>query len=430
MSRPAILIENIGKKYLISHQREKKYPALREIFTDGLKKMGKKITLFSTQKDESSAVSLREEFWALKGIDFEVAEGDRVGIIGRNGSGKSTLLKILSRITEPTEGKVRIRGRVASLLEVGTGFHPELTGRENIYLNGAILGMGRAEIKSKFDEIVAFAEVDKFLDTPVKRYSSGMYVRLAFAVAAHVEPDVLIIDEVLAVGDAQFQRKCMGKMQSIGDSGRTIFFVSHNMASISQLCDKGVVLDRGRIRAIGDIDDAVGNYLAIDDEEMESPELEHCPHRRGTGEARFIWGQVFDKVLNPCRRFSMGDDIVLQFRLRIERTLRNKQIRFVLGLRNSDGIQLCKIMDSDSHFLIDNAQDGEEISIHFSDVRFYPDTYFISLWTGSESGIEMYDSIEDCLSFRIIDGGELTARQLNRNAGLLFVTPEWKRAVL
>ncbi|HEY9611276.1 MAG TPA: ABC transporter ATP-binding protein, partial [Allocoleopsis sp.] len=203
----------------------------------------------------------KEEFWALKDVSFEIKQGDRVGIIGRNGAGKSTLLKILSRITEPTKGRISIRGRVASLLEVGTGFHQELTGRENIYLNGAILGMSKVEINRKFDEIVAFAEVDKFLDTPVKRYSSGMYVRLAFAVAAHLEPEILIVDEVLAVGDIQFQKKCLGKMEDVGKEGRTVLFVSHNMPTVTQLCTKGIYLRAGKIDQIGDTNSIVSKYL-------------------------------------------------------------------------------------------------------------------------------------------------------------------------
>jgi ABC-type polysaccharide/polyol phosphate transport system ATPase subunit len=202
----------------------------------------------------------QEDFWALKDISFEIRQGDVLGIIGRNGAGKSTLLKILSRITEPTVGRVRIRGRVASMLEVGTGFHPELTGRENIYLNGAILGMGRLEIRSKFDEIVAFAEVEKFLDTPVKRYSSGMYVRLAFAVAAHLEPEILVIDEVLAVGDAQFQKKCLGKLNDVGKGGRTVVFVSHNMAAVQSLCGSGMFLESGQLRRLGPIGSVIGEY--------------------------------------------------------------------------------------------------------------------------------------------------------------------------
>ncbi|MFM6218866.1 MAG: polysaccharide ABC transporter ATP-binding protein, partial [Dolichospermum sp.] len=203
-----------------------------------------------------------EEFWALKDVSFEIKQGDRVGIIGRNGAGKSTLLKILSRITEPTTGSIKIKGRVASLLEVGTGFHPELTGRENIFLNGAILGMGKEEIKRKFDEIVAFAEVEKFLDTPVKRYSSGMYVRLAFAVAAHLEPEILIVDEVLAVGDAQFQKKCLGKMEDVGKEGRTVIFVSHNLVSITSLCNRAIFLKNGRYYGDDVPHKVIANYLA------------------------------------------------------------------------------------------------------------------------------------------------------------------------
>src|SRR5881398_1705073 len=201
------------------------------------------------------------EVWALRGVSFEVKQGEILGIIGRNGAGKSTLLKILSRVTSPTKGEVRIKGRIASLLEVGTGFHPELTGRENIFLNGAILGMTKAEIRTKLDEIVAFAEIDKFLDTPVKRYSSGMYVRLAFAVAAHLEPEILIVDEVLAVGDVQFQKKCLGKMGDVSREGRTVLFVSHNMTAIRALCERGLLLDDGILLKNGTTEDAIHAYL-------------------------------------------------------------------------------------------------------------------------------------------------------------------------
>src|SRR2546429_7619585 len=204
-----------------------------------------------------------DEVWALRGVSFEVKQGEILGIIGRNGAGKSTLLKILSRVTSPTKGEVRIKGRIASLLEVGTGFHPELTGRENIFLNGAILGMTKAEIRTKLDEIVAFAEIDKFLDTPVKRYSSGMYVRLAFAVAAHLEPEILIVDEVLAVGDVQFQKKCLGKMSDVSRAGRTVLFVSHNMTAVRQLCTRGILLNAGQVEHAGKIDVIVDAYTAV-----------------------------------------------------------------------------------------------------------------------------------------------------------------------
>ncbi len=249
-----ITVENIGKSYMISRSggRGDRYLALRDIMVERAKRL----------IGRGSGDSSKEEFWALKDVSFEIEQGERVGIIGRNGAGKSTLLKVLSRITDPTTGRITLHGRVASLLEVGTGFHPELTGRENIYLNGAILGMSKKEIERKFDEIVAFAEVEKFLDTPVKRYSSGMYVRLAFAVAAHLEPEILIVDEVLAVGDAQFQKKCLGKMQDVGKSGRTVLFVSHDMRAVKSLCTSAMVMDHGRASAMMPVDRAVEAYTA------------------------------------------------------------------------------------------------------------------------------------------------------------------------
>jgi lipopolysaccharide transport system ATP-binding protein len=278
MTEAIITVEGLGKKYRISHQRQNgmRYKSLRDVIAEKATKLftrNQKSEIRSKTSDlrppASSSASL-EDFWALRDVSFEVKQGEVVGIIGRNGAGKSTLLKILSRITEPTEGEVRIRGRVASLLEVGTGFHPELTGRENVFLNGAILGMTRVEIKRKFDEIVAFAEVEKFLDTPVKRYSSGMYVRLAFAVAAHLEPEILIVDEVLAVGDAEFQKKCLGKMQDVSKGGRTVLFVSHNMAAVKSLCKRAVLLRGGVLSLDGNTDHVVGEYLG----NGSTPELE------------------------------------------------------------------------------------------------------------------------------------------------------------
>jgi len=261
MGKPIITIESLGKKYLLTHQRKEPYTALRDVITEKVKRLPNRIIRHFSDGSSPGSNPGREEFWALRDMSFDVNPGDRVGIIGRNGAGKSTLLKILSRITEPTEGKVRLRGRVASLLEVGTGFHPELTGRENIFLNGAVLGMTKAEIRRKFDEIVDFAEVEKFLDTPVKRYSSGMYVRLAFSVAAHLDPEILLVDEVLAVGDAQFQKKCLGKMEdATREEGRTILFVSHNMGAVRSLCNRSIVLENGTINYDGDVHSAVDKY--------------------------------------------------------------------------------------------------------------------------------------------------------------------------
>ncbi len=253
-----IKVENLCKKYTIRHEGKERYVALRDVITNKMKSFGKKLLAPSSFKE--SACLSKEDFWALKDISFDVKQGERIGIIGRNGAGKSTLLKLLSRITEPSGGKITLKGRVGSLLEVGTGFHPELTGRENVYLNGAILGMSRSEINAKFDEIVQFAEVEKFLDTPVKRYSSGMQVRLAFAVAAHLEPEILLVDEVLAVGDAQFQKKCLGKMEEVSGEGRTVLFVSHNMGSIKQLCSRGLVLTNGNVAYDGNVGEAVNLY--------------------------------------------------------------------------------------------------------------------------------------------------------------------------
>jgi lipopolysaccharide transport system ATP-binding protein len=255
MPNPIISIEHVSKKFIISHEAPERYKSLRDTMANKVKNM--------VGRGRKRPSLPNEEFYALQDINVEVYPGDRLGIIGRNGAGKSTLLKILSRITEPSAGRITIRGRVASLLEVGTGFHPELTGRENIFLNGAILGMGRAEIRKKFDEIVDFAEIEKFLDTPVKRYSSGMYVRLAFAVAAHLEPEILIVDEVLAVGDAEFQKKCIGKMKDVSEGGRTVLFVSHNTAAISSLCTKGILLKNGKITASGDINKVVNDYQLL-----------------------------------------------------------------------------------------------------------------------------------------------------------------------
>jgi lipopolysaccharide transport system ATP-binding protein len=254
----AISACDVGKRYYLSHEARQPYLTLRDALASGVQGLAKKML----GAGPGTRSSTREEFWALRDVSFRIQQGERVGIIGRNGAGKSTLLKLLSRITEPTTGRIALRGRVASLLEVGTGFHPELSGRENIFLNGAILGMPKAEIRRKFEEIVAFANIERFLDTPVKRYSSGMYVRLAFAVAAHLDPEILVVDEVLSVGDAEFQKKCLGKMSEVGNAGRTVLFVSHNIQAIRQLCDRVLLLREGKVVADGPTGHIVQQYLA------------------------------------------------------------------------------------------------------------------------------------------------------------------------
>jgi len=289
-----IKVENLSKSFIISHEEKQRYTALRDVVSNGVR------NIFSKKSKTTST----EEFWALKDLNFEINKGDRVGIIGRNGAGKSTLLKILSRITEPTTGRITIDGRVASLLEVGTGFHPELTGRENIFLNGAILGMSRAEIRTKFDEIVAFAEVEQFLDTPVKRYSSGMYVRLAFAVAAHLEPEILIVDEVLAVGDAQFQKKCLGKMEDVSkNEGRTVIFVSHQMDAIESLTTTSLLLKNGSVHSEGSTVDVVHQYLK---DFEKATDIKNYSNRQGSGKARIVKLEVYDLEKNIVKILRQG----------------------------------------------------------------------------------------------------------------------------
>ena len=299
MSNIAIRVEGLSKKYKIGVARQR-HDTLRDEITEGFKALFRS----NGRSNLSTAHHSADMIWALKDVSFEVKKGEVLGIIGRNGAGKSTLLKILSRITEPTEGRGEIHGRVGSLLEVGTGFHSELTGRENVYLNGAILGMKKTEIDRKFDEMIAFAEVEKFIDTPVKRYSSGMYVRLAFAVAAHLEPEILIIDEVLAVGDLNFQNKCLGKMEDVAREGRTVLFVSHNMGAISNLCMTGMLIDNGRLINRGEIGPLVGGYIKQNMVAREVQTKEWSRH--GTGEARVTMVRVLDSTGNPCTTFRYG----------------------------------------------------------------------------------------------------------------------------
>jgi lipopolysaccharide transport system ATP-binding protein len=308
-----IRAEGLGKKYIIGHEIEReRYTALRDVAARVARNTWKR-AVDATRGRAIVRGEATEEFWALKDVSFEVKRGEVLGIIGRNGAGKSTLLKILSRITEPTEGRVTIVGRVASLLEVGTGFHPELTGRENIYLNGAILGMSRAEVRRKFDQIVAFAEVERFLDTPVKRYSSGMYVRLAFAVAAHLEPEILVVDEVLAVGDAEFQRKCLGKMGEVSArEGRTVLFVSHNMDALRRCCQTGLLLSEGRVVTNATIGECIDTYLHR--LKPVASELRLCFPPGEPNRHHIIDVEILDEQLTPIRSPATWQSVVFAIR--------------------------------------------------------------------------------------------------------------------
>ncbi len=310
MPKPIIEVKDIAKRYKII--RAEKYLALRDKITDGLK------LPFELLKRKKPVNHLaKEDFWALKGITFDVKQGEAVGIIGRNGAGKTTLLKILSRITYPTKGEINLYGRVASLLEVGTGFHPELSGRENVYFNGSILGMKKAEIDKKFDEIVAFSEVEKFIDTPVKRYSSGMQVRLAFAVAAHLEPEILLVDEVLAVGDFAFQKKCLGKMSDVTKGGRTVLFVSHNMAAIQRLCSRAILLNEGNLVSDGSADKVVNEYLNMGLHQTAEKVWNDIKSAPGNDAVRLHSVRALDKDGKVCSEFDVRDPVTIEINFNV-----------------------------------------------------------------------------------------------------------------
>ncbi|MBO3461098.1 polysaccharide ABC transporter ATP-binding protein [Aetokthonos hydrillicola Thurmond2011] len=388
MSDTVIKVENLSKKYIINHQQEgrSQYKSIREAISNAAKSLNKKLFKPSSTKITYSA---REEFWALKDVSFEIKQGDKVGIIGRNGAGKSTLLKLLSRITEPTTGKISIKGRVASLLEVGSGFHPELTGRENIFLNGAVLGMNAEEIKRKFDEIVDFAEVEKFLDTPVKRYSSGMYVRLAFSVAAHLEPEILIVDEVLAVGDARFQKKCLGKMEDVGKDGRTVLFVSHNMSTIQALCSRCIMLQSGRL-AIDDLSAyVVQRYLqdtSTSNSFVRSPQKNSKP--------TITSGKLISNTDFEHRKIQINLEIFAE-----------SKCELALSLRLYDAMTVPvgygEIGESQPSKLLELCPGLNPISFTLPVHQLALGSYFISLDL-SIPWVEYYDRVENCLLFEVV----------------------------
>jgi lipopolysaccharide transport system ATP-binding protein len=365
----------------------------------------------------SPVASLRrkkeETFWALKDVSLEVREGEVLGLIGRNGAGKTTLLKILSRITRPTTGWAEIHGRVGSLLEVGTGFHPELTGRENTFLSGAILGMSKREITSKFDEIVAFAELEKFIDTPVKHYSSGMYVRLAFAVAAHLEPEILLVDEVLAVGDIRFQKKCMGKMGDVARAGRTIVLVSHNVGAIGQLCHRTVWIDQGTIVSDGPSEATIMKYLASVTDSTASADWE----RTGTGRVRFTSIEVCDANGQPCTHVPMGGDL----RIRTTGSTETGGIEFNLAtqLVTANGIVVLWVYDQFQTFR--SSSSGEFlVEVCVPELMAVPGSYFLHVWAG-RAGQEEFDYVKNAASFEIVQSDRIPVTgTIHSRVGLMY----------
>ena len=398
MSDTVIKVESLGKRYRIGANGAGT-DGLRHVIHDFFAAPARTLRRNGHASTQDSGLSTQhsnaEEFWALKDVSFEVKRGEVVGIIGRNGAGKSTLLKILSRITEPTTGRLGIKGRVASLLEVGTGFHPELTGRENIYLNGAILGMSREEIKRKFDEIVAFAEIEKFIDTPVKRYSSGMYVRLAFAVAAHLEPEILIVDEVLSVGDLQFQKKCLGKMDEVARGGRTVLFVSHNMGAISRLCNKGMLLSAGRLVAIGKTHDVIDAYLQDSVQTRAVVELADSLHMiQSPLQVRTI--EVLNSKRQPAEVLYFGEDIHVRVGVEARQTL--PPARLGIGL-HAEGVRLATFLAEPFQFDASPTLHSFVCSIPGS--RLLPNFYTLHVGAYSLETGNGLDWVPDAISFRV-----------------------------
>ncbi|MCK6649471.1 MAG: ABC transporter ATP-binding protein [Bacteroidia bacterium] len=412
MSDIVIKVENLGKQYrlgqigtgTLSHDLNRFFHKVRGK-EDPYLKIGE--VNDRTKKGDMDLV------WALKNINFEVNQGDVLGIIGKNGAGKSTLLKLLSQITSPSQGSIKIKGRIAALLEVGTGFHPELTGRENVYLNGSILGMTKAEIKSKFDEIVDFSGVERYIDTPVKRYSSGMMVRLGFAVAAHLEPEILIVDEVLAVGDLEFQKKCLGKMKDVSNKGRTVLFVSHNMNAMQQLCNKGILISQGQLVMEDTINAVVNQYIGMS--KQNTAEIKDFS-RKGSGSVVFKHFFLTDAFDNKIESIIMGQDLYVNLILEKKNDVKSIDVSFII--RNSLGEAISHVRNMDNDFTLPVNKNELLLKIKLEDLLLVPDTYFISLWTGTNS--EYYDVIDNCISFDVLNNPEFNRVVYPHNMKVLF----------
>lgn len=415
MSRPALRVQNLGKQYQLG-LRKRGYKTVREAIVNAARSPWQRLKHLSGRDDQHNF------FWALRDVNFEVAEGDVVGIIGHNGAGKSTLLKVLSQITEPTTGRVEIRGRVGSLLEVGTGFHPELTGRENVFVNGAILGMSRAEVKRKFDEIVAFSGVEEFLDTPVKRYSSGMQVRLAFAVAAHLEPEILVVDEVLAVGDAEFQNKCLGKMSEVASGGRTILFVSHNLAAVESLCSRAGLIEGGRLVALGDVPSIIGRYL--DSGSELSGDIDLTAHRGRTPISQPIFKRL--RMLNangdPSSAVRVGGEIRFELDLHTTETISVQNLSFRAIDSRGAILFTCTTRTGLNKRL--TIKGSATVACNVRNVRLAPGRYLLQVYM--KNGKHTFDEIRSGIEFEVLplqaDGtGEVASSRL----GVMIPETSW-----
>lgn len=423
---PIISVEHLGKRYLIGRGAgpRDRYQTLRDTARHTLSRLYKKpFELFGRSSHSSDAGM--DEFWALKDVSFDVESGQVVGIIGRNGAGKSTLLKVLSRITEPSEGRVTLRGRIASLLEVGTGFHPELTGRENIYLNGSILGMTRTEIRRQFDEIVAFSEIEKFLDTPVKRYSSGMYVRLAFAVAAHLEPEILVVDEVLAVGDAAFQKKCLGKMQDVSQGGRTVLFVSHHMAMIQNLCTRAIYLANGTVQQIGPTEEVVKTYLSHSADLFQATNDLSSALRPKWARPLICSARLLDDSLLSISEATLGEAFSIEMEVQLPPDFEVKQPVMGVTLRHSlrDCVGGVNTRMTGSTF--PSVRGGRfRFRCDLAEVPLLQGDYSCDLWLGD--GPSNIDVVESGLHFTVRETDLYGTGQIPfAHMGVIYLKPQW-----
>ena len=424
MSDIVIKVENVGKQYhlgkvgtgTIANDLNRWWNIARGK-EDPYLKIGD--TNDRTQKSSNNDI-----VWAIKDINFEVKQGEVLGIIGKNGAGKSTLLKILSRVTAPTIGDIKVKGRIASLLEVGTGFHPDLSGRENIFLNGAILGMTKQEIKSKFDEIVDFSGVERYIDTPVKRYSSGMYVRLAFAVAAHLESEILIVDEVLAVGDAEFQKKCLGKMGDISKGeGRTVLFVSHQLGSVASLCNKGILLDKGKLTDYGTANEMIEKYLSPEPNNTNTNSYEANSESYKNKSIYFLKGETLNLSNQKTDSFGFNEEIKVKLNVILKGNIKN--IIIGVGIQDKFNVRVCTFVNYLTDLIIDYSKESYEVEVIIPKGIIAPNNYSF-VFALYEYNVKNYDILENVCNIKIHDNGTIFSKYEGLNYGNVIISTEWK----